>query len=92
MDPCRPKAHSYMRRIPKCHYDFVASIQGSEKSAQFSDNIHAGTTKIFKDLHTVDDEILWEVPGEERAPWPARWNGRIWKWPDPAFLLSDFLP
>jgi predicted dehydrogenase len=68
------KAYDYVRYIPKCHNDFATYIQGSEKAAQFSGNIHAGTTKIFKDRRIADDNILWEAPKEELTPWQAQWN------------------
>ncbi len=68
------KAYNYVRYIPKCHNDFSTYIQGSEKAAQFSGNIHAGTTKIFKDRRIADDNILWEAPKEELTPWQAQWN------------------
>lgn len=68
------KAYDYVRYIPKCHNDFATYIQGSERSAQFSGNIHAGTTKIFKDKRIADDNILWEAPKEELTPWQAQWN------------------
>lgn len=68
------KAYNYVRYIPKCHNDFSTYIQGSEKAAQFSGNIHAGTTKIFNDRRIADDNILWEAPKEENTPWQAQWN------------------
>jgi predicted dehydrogenase len=68
------KAYDYVRYIPKCQNDFATYIQGSERSAQFSGNIHAGTTKIFKDRRIADDNILWEAPKEELTPWQAQWN------------------
>ncbi len=68
------KAYDYVRYIPKCHNDFATYIQGSERSAQFSGNIHAGTTKIFKDKRIADDNVLWEAPKEELTPWQAQWN------------------
>ncbi|PAW63050.1 MAG: hypothetical protein B9S36_05475 [Verrucomicrobiia bacterium Tous-C2TDCM] len=68
------KAYDYVRYIPKCHNDFATYIHGSEKAAQFSGNIHAGTTKIFKDKRIADDNVLWEAPKEELTPWQAQWN------------------
>ena len=68
------KAYDYVSYIPKCHNDFATYIQGSEKSAQFSGNIHAGTTKIFKDRRVADDNVLWEAPKEVLTPWQAQWN------------------
>jgi predicted dehydrogenase len=68
------KAYDCVRYIPKCHNDFATYIQGSEKSAQFSGNIHAGTTKIFNDRRIDNDNILWEAPQEALTPWQAQWN------------------
>lgn len=68
------KAYDYVRYIPKCHDDFATYIQGSKRAAQFSGNIHAGTSKIFKDRRIANDNVLWAAPEEKLTPWQAQWN------------------
>jgi predicted dehydrogenase len=56
------------------HNEFATFAHGTKCAAQFSGNIHAGTTRIFKDQRTTDENVVWEAPKEEIGPWDAEWN------------------
>jgi predicted dehydrogenase len=57
-----------------CHSEFATYAHGTKCAAQFSGNIHAGTTRIYKDQRIADDNIVWEAPPEQYNPWDAEWN------------------
>jgi predicted dehydrogenase len=57
-----------------CFSEFATFAHGTKCAAQFSGNIHAGTTRIYKDQRIVDDNIVWEAPQEVFSPWDAEWN------------------
>ena len=57
-----------------CHSEFATFAHGTKCAAQFSGNIHAGTTHIYKDQRTVEDNIVWRAPKEKYSPWDAEWN------------------
>jgi predicted dehydrogenase len=54
--------------------EFATFAHGTKCAAQFSGNIHAGTTRIFKDQRITDENVVWEAPKEEIGPWDAEWN------------------
>ncbi|MHB8897132.1 MAG: Gfo/Idh/MocA family protein [Thermoguttaceae bacterium] len=57
-----------------CFQEFATYAHGTKCAAQFSGNIHAGTTRIYKDQRIQDDNIAWEAPPEKYNPWDAEWN------------------
>ncbi len=57
-----------------CFSNFATYVHGTKCAAQFSGNIHAGTTRIYKDQRIADDNIAWEAPKEKFGPWDAEWN------------------
>lgn len=57
-----------------CFNDFATYVHGTKCAGQFSGNIHAGTTRIYKDQRIEKDNIAWEAPKEELSPWDAEWN------------------
>ncbi len=57
-----------------CFSEFATFAHGTKCAAQFSGNVHEGTTKIFKDQRIAKDNIVWEAPAEEHNPWDAEWN------------------
>ncbi len=57
-----------------CHRDFATYVHGTKCAAQFSGNVHAGTTRIYKDQRIAKDNIVWKAPKEKYNPWDAEWN------------------
>ncbi len=57
-----------------CFTEFATFAHGTRCAAQFSGNIHAGTTRIYKDQRITKDNIVWEAPKEKYSPWDAEWN------------------
>jgi len=57
-----------------CFSEFATYVHGTKCAAQFSGNIHLGTTRIYKDQRTTKDNIVWEAPPEKYNPWDAEWN------------------
>lgn len=68
------KATDDVRWLRNCYNDFATYVQGTKCAGQFSGNIHAGTTRIYKDQRMEKDNIAWEAPKEEVTPWDAEWN------------------
>ncbi len=62
------------RYIPNCFNDFVTYVQGTKCAGQFSGNIHAPSSRIYKDQHTNDENIAWKAPREKINPWQMEWN------------------
>jgi predicted dehydrogenase len=57
-----------------CHKEFATFAHGTKCAAQFSGNIHLGTTHIYKDQRTTKENIVWQAPKEQFSPWDAEWN------------------
>ena len=57
-----------------CFREFATYAHGTKCAAQFSGDIHAGTTHIYKDQRATKDNIVWQAPPEEINPWDAEWN------------------
>ncbi len=57
-----------------CFNEFATYVHGTKCAAQFSGNIHKGTTRIYKDQRIEKDNIVWEAPEEQYNPWDAEWN------------------
>ena len=57
-----------------CHNEFATFAHGTRCAAQFSGNIHKGTTQIYKDQRIAKDNIVWKAPKETHSPWDAEWN------------------
>jgi predicted dehydrogenase len=57
-----------------CYREFATYVHGTKCAAQFSGDIHAGTTRIYKDQRCANDNIVWEAPREQYNPWDAEWN------------------
>jgi predicted dehydrogenase len=62
------------RYIPNCVNDFATFVHGTKCAAQFSGNIHAPTSQIYKDQHTTAGNVAWRPPKERVNPWQAEWN------------------
>lgn len=58
----------------KCFTDFATYVHGTKAAAQFSGNVHRGTTRIYKDQRCTRETIVWEAPEEKIDPWNAQWN------------------
>ncbi len=57
-----------------CYREFATYIHGTKCAAQFSGDVHAGTTRIYKDQRIEKDNIVWKAPKEKFNPWDAEWN------------------
>jgi len=57
-----------------CYSEFATFAHGTKCAAQFSGNIHLGTTHIYRDQRTAKDNIVWAAPREKYSPWDAEWN------------------
>ena len=57
-----------------CFSEFATYVHGTKCAAQFSGNIHKGTTHIYKDQRCEKDNIVWQAPDEQYSPWDAEWN------------------
>jgi predicted dehydrogenase len=57
-----------------CFNEFATYVHGTKCAAQFSGNIHKGTTRIYKNQRIEKDNIVWEAPEEQYNPWDAEWN------------------
>ena len=62
------------RYIPNCVNDFVTYVHGTKCAAQFSGNIHAPTSRIYKDQHTADNNVAWKAERERTSPYHAEWK------------------
>jgi len=52
----------------------VSYVHGAKCAAQFSGNIHAPTSQIYKDQRIGPDNVAWKAPKEKVNPWQAEWN------------------
>ena len=68
------KAYYVLRGLPNCHNEFATYLHGSKCAAQFSGNIHAATTRIYRDQRISPDNIVWEAHPEKVSLWQAEWN------------------
>ncbi len=57
-----------------CFNEFATYVHGTKCAAQFSGDVHKGTTHIYKDQRCAKDNIVWEAPEEKFNPWDAEWN------------------
>jgi predicted dehydrogenase len=60
-----------------CFSEFATYVHGTKCAAQFSGNIHAGETRIYKSQRIAKDNIAWEAPPEKYNPWDAEWNSLL---------------
>lgn len=72
--PDNTKALVTGRYIRNCFSDFSTYLHGTKCAAQFSGNIHAPTTRIYKDQRTDPDNIVWSAAKEAVNPWQAEWE------------------
>ncbi|MCA9436527.1 MAG: Gfo/Idh/MocA family oxidoreductase [Candidatus Omnitrophica bacterium] len=68
------KAMVYGRGMKDCQTDFSTFLHGSKCGAQFSGNVHAPTTRIFKSQVAEDSNIAWEPEEETRNPYQVEWD------------------
>jgi predicted dehydrogenase len=65
------------RYIPHTQDDFSTYIHGTKCAAQFSGNIHAPTTHLYKDQRTENGNIAWRPPKETVSPYVAEWSALL---------------
>jgi predicted dehydrogenase len=68
------KAMVVGRYVDHCYGDFVTYVHGTKCAGQFSGDIHAPTSQIYKDQHTTPDNVSWKPPREKINPWQMEWN------------------
>jgi hypothetical protein len=49
-------------------------VHGTKCAAQFSGNIHAPSSQIYKDQRVGDNNVAWKPKREKVNPWQAEWN------------------
>ena len=59
------KAQVTGRYIPNCFNDFVTYVHGTKCAAQFSGNVHAPTSQIYKDQRTARRQRRLEAAARE---------------------------
>lgn len=62
------------RYVPNCFNDFATYVHGTKCAGQFSGNIHAPSSMIFKDQHIDPEAPAWRPKREKLNPWQAEWN------------------
>ena len=62
------------RYIPNCFNDFITYVHGTKCAAQFSGNVHAPSSQIYKDQRIADNNVAWKPKREQVNPWQAEWN------------------
>jgi predicted dehydrogenase len=62
------------RYILNCHNDFVTYVHGTKRAAEFSGNIHAASSQMFKDQRIDRDNVFWKPERERVNPWQAEWH------------------
>jgi predicted dehydrogenase len=62
------------RYIPNCFNDFVTYAHGTKCAGQFSGNIHAPSSQIYKDQRIAADNVAWKPAKETVNPWQAEWH------------------
>ncbi len=62
------------RYTPNCFNDFVTYAHGTKCAAQFSGNIHAPSSQIYKDQRILENNVAWKPKRERVNPWQAEWN------------------
>ncbi len=62
------------RYIPDCFNDFVTYVHGTKCAAQFSGNIHAPSSQIYKDQRISPKNVAWKPEKEQVNPWQAEWQ------------------
>jgi predicted dehydrogenase len=68
------KATMGVRYRHNCFNEFATYVHGTRCAAQFSGNIHAGTTHTYKDQRVAKDNVDWQAPDEPFNAWQAEWN------------------
>jgi len=68
------KAQVNGRFIPGCDADFATFLHGTNCAAQFSGNVHAPVTHLYKDQRIAHDNISWCAAKETVSPYVAEWK------------------
>ena len=72
--PDGTKALATGRYIPNCFNDFATFVHGAKCAGQFSGNVHAPTTHIYKDQRIAADNIAWKPEREALSPYHVEWK------------------
>jgi len=68
------KAQVNGRFIPGCDADFVTFLHGTKCAAQFSGNVHAPVTHIYKNQRIANNNITWRPSKETVSPYVEEWK------------------
>ena len=65
------------RYVPNTQDDFATFVHGTKCAAQFSGNVHAPTTHIYK-THCINNQnIAWRPDKERVSPYVAEWTALL---------------
>lgn len=65
------------RFIPGCDADFGTFVHGSKCAGQFSGNVHAPVTHIYKNQRIERRNITWSPKAEQTSPYVAEWQALL---------------
>jgi predicted dehydrogenase len=65
------------RYIPNTQDDFATFVHGTKCAAQFSGNIHAPTTQIYKTQCINNQNIAWRPDKERVSPYVTEWSALL---------------
>jgi predicted dehydrogenase len=65
------------RFIPGCDADFATFVHGTKCAGQFSGNVHAPVTHLYKDQRIDRGNIAWRAKREPISPYVAEWEALL---------------
>jgi predicted dehydrogenase len=65
------------RFIPGCDPDFATFVHGTKCAGQFSGNVHAPMTHLYKDQRTSRANITWRPTAEAISPYVTEWKALL---------------
>lgn len=71
------KAYVNGRAVSGADVDFSTYLHGTKCAAQFSGNVHAPVTHIYKDQRITNANIAWRPEKETVSPYVAEWQALL---------------
>ena len=65
------------RFIPGCDADFATVVHGTKCAGQFSGNVHAPVTHLYRDQRIDRRNIVWRPKPEALGPYVAEWKALL---------------
>jgi predicted dehydrogenase len=65
------------RFIPGCDADFATFLHGTKCAGQFSGNVHAPVTHIYKNQRIERRNTAWSPEPEQTSPYVAEWEALL---------------